>query len=216
MHAGEGARARSHVGLVSTGCLVAFLVVCWSYCNCVVVVCLFADISWPILYSTVRLYSLFNWVIRFIKLNFACIPEPYHVSRLMALFGKSLMFWFDLTFAVHRLPTKHEHRFQRLVVADRVLGWRASFRLDYLSAFTFQLSSDNVCSCLTVDTSWLHSDRGWLLGARKASPFANVSSLLRYASQGRRVEEGISSSDVFNSTLESSSFLQKGRYAETN
>lgn len=47
MHARGGARARSHVGLVCTGCLVAFLVVCWSYCNSVVDVCLFADKSWP-------------------------------------------------------------------------------------------------------------------------------------------------------------------------
>lgn len=55
MHARAGARARSHVGLVCTGCLVAFLVVCWSYCNSVVVVCCFADKSQPLLSSTVRL-----------------------------------------------------------------------------------------------------------------------------------------------------------------
>lgn len=56
MHAKEAERARSHVGLVCTGCLVAFLVVCWSYCNSVVVVCLFADKLGPLLYNTVRPY----------------------------------------------------------------------------------------------------------------------------------------------------------------
>lgn len=64
-----GARARSHVGLVCTGCLVAFLVVCWSYCNSVVVVCLFADKSWPpfIQYSQ-TLFHFKLWVNKFIKL----------------------------------------------------------------------------------------------------------------------------------------------------
>lgn len=60
VHAREAVGAGSHVGLVCTGCLVAFLVVCWSYCNCVVVVCLFADKLGPLLYNTVRLYSLFS------------------------------------------------------------------------------------------------------------------------------------------------------------
>lgn len=99
MHAREGARARSHVGLVCTGCLVAFLVVCWSYCNSVVVVCLFADKSWPLLYSTVRLYSFLNCELIhssncWNESSLASIPESHHVCRLMALTRKSLMFWF--------------------------------------------------------------------------------------------------------------------------
>lgn len=81
-------------------------------------------------------------------------------------------------------------------------------------ALSVQLCNNKVCSCLTVDTSWLHSNRGWVLGDLKASPFANVSSLLRYAGQGRRTEEGMSSSDVFDSTLASPSSEQTGRYAE--
>lgn len=98
-HARGGARARSHVGLVCTGCMVAFLVVCWSYCNSVVVVCLFADKSWPLLYSTVRLYSFLNCELinssnYWNESSFACIPESCHVCGLMALTGKSLMFWF--------------------------------------------------------------------------------------------------------------------------
>lgn len=64
-----GARARSHVGPVCTGCLVAFLVVCWSYCNSAVVVCLSADKSWPpFTQHSQTLFHFKLWVNKFIKL----------------------------------------------------------------------------------------------------------------------------------------------------
>lgn len=96
MHAREGARARSHVGLVCTGCLVTFLVVCWSYCNSAVVVCFFADKSWPLLSSTVRLYSFLNCELinSPIFLNESSLHPFLNRTRLMALTRKSLMFCF--------------------------------------------------------------------------------------------------------------------------
>lgn len=99
MHAREAEGARSHVGLVCTGCLVAFLVVCWSYCNCVVVVCLFADKLGPLSYNTVRLYSLFNYELINNVDQMAGMKAVLHVfwvyvRRVSAVTRQSLTFCF--------------------------------------------------------------------------------------------------------------------------